>query len=158
MRSSSRSPSEKCRGQRPPNTSVPRERTNHRFFLARSGTQRGKDAATAGYGDTYVDIECKHYALGASPVTRDLAGGLTEAIAASDGRLDLWLLVTTGAVGSAQAETLRQAAEQRTVAVEIFDWQRLSFQSSASCAQSFQTPFWPLSPTATNISIRSDAI
>ncbi len=94
-----------------------------RFFLAKSGAQRGKDVSTAGYGDTYVDIECKRFDRGTSPTARELCGGLAQAIAASDGRLDLWLLVSTGAIGSVEAEDLRRMAEREAVAVEIIDWQ-----------------------------------
>jgi hypothetical protein len=78
--------------------------TGRRFFLAKSGAQAGKDASMAGYGDTYIDIECKRYKPGHSPATRDLNGGLAEAITASAGRLDLWLVVSTGAIGSTEAE------------------------------------------------------
>jgi hypothetical protein len=35
--------------------------TGRRFFLAKSGPQAGKDARSAGYGATYIDIECKKY-------------------------------------------------------------------------------------------------
>jgi hypothetical protein len=38
-----------------------------RFFLAKTGSQAGKDASTAGYGATYIDIECKKYRRGKSP-------------------------------------------------------------------------------------------
>jgi hypothetical protein len=97
--------------------------TGQRFFLAKSGAERGKDEATAGYGQTYFSIECKRYAPGASPTARDLCGGLMEAIASSDGRLDLWLLVSTSGIGSVGAEVLRQLGEKEAVAVEILDWQ-----------------------------------
>lgn len=111
--------------------------TGHRFFLAKSGAQRGKDAATAGYGDTYVDIECKRYDRGTSPMTRELCGGLMEAIAASGGRLDLWLVVSTGAIGSVEAEALRQLAEREAVAVEIIDWQEAQLPELAVLCAAF---------------------
>lgn len=97
--------------------------TGRAFFLAKSGPQAGKDASTAGYGATYIDIECKRYRLDESPSTRDLLGGLQEAVDASLGRLDLWLVVSTGAIGAAQAEALRRGADDKAVAVEILDWQ-----------------------------------
>ena len=97
--------------------------TGHRFFLAKSGAQRGMDATTAGYGETYVAIECKQYERGTSPGVRELLGGFAEAIKASDDQLDLWLLVSTGAIGGVAAERLRQHAETQCVAVEIIDWQ-----------------------------------
>src|SRR5438552_1532061 len=74
--------------------------TGRVFFLARGGTQGGRDAGTVGYGATYIDIECKRYGLDASPTTRDLLGGLQEAIDGSLGRLDLWLVVSTGTIGA----------------------------------------------------------
>jgi hypothetical protein len=97
--------------------------TGQTFFSARSGAQAGKDAGTAGYGSTYIDIECKRYSGNRSPATRDLLGGLTEAIHASRGGLEVWLLVSTGPIGVTQAEALRQVAEAQAVTVEILDWQ-----------------------------------
>ncbi len=109
--------------------------TGRVFFFARSGTQGGRDASTAGYGATYIDIECKRYRLDASPTTRDLLGGLQEAIDASLGRLDIWLVVSTGAIGAEQAATLRRVADDRAVAVEILDWQRAPIpQLAVLCA------------------------
>ena len=40
--------------------------TGRTFFLAKSGAQAGKDASTAGYGATYIDIECERYRRGKS--------------------------------------------------------------------------------------------
>jgi hypothetical protein len=97
--------------------------TGRTFFLARSGAQGGKDASTSGYGATYVDIECKRYRRGESPTKRELVGGLTEAIGASDGSLDLWLVVSTGWIGAAEAQALRHAANDQATAVEVLDWQ-----------------------------------
>ncbi len=97
--------------------------TGRRFFLAKSGTQLGKDASTGGFGETYVDFECKRYRKGRSPDSRDLLGGLNEAIVAGGGFLDLWIVVSTGVISNADAEILRRAADQQAVAVEIFDWQ-----------------------------------
>jgi hypothetical protein len=74
--------------------------TGRSFFLAKSGAQAGKDASTAGYGATYIDIECKRYRRGKSPTARELIGGFDEVIDASAGRLDLWLVVSTGAIGT----------------------------------------------------------
>lgn len=82
--------------------------TGRTFFLSRSGSQAGKDASTAGYGATYIDIECKRYRPETSPTARDLLGGLEEAIQSSLERLDLWLLVSTGAIGSGPAAALRR--------------------------------------------------
>jgi hypothetical protein len=97
--------------------------TGRRCFLAKTGSQAGKDASTAGSGATYIDIECKRYRRGASPTKSDLLGGLVEAINASAYRLDLWLVVSTGAIGSTEAEVLEQTANREAVAVEIIDWQ-----------------------------------
>jgi hypothetical protein len=52
--------------------------TGRSFFLAKSGAQCGKDSSTAGYGATYIDIECKKYRQGKSPRTRELIGFLDE--------------------------------------------------------------------------------
>jgi hypothetical protein len=96
--------------------------TGRRFFLAKSGTaQAGRDASTAGYGPTYSDIECKRYRRGRSPTTRDLVGGFDEAIDAAAGGLALWLVVSTGVIGSVEAGALRRKADREAVAVEIID-------------------------------------
>jgi hypothetical protein len=109
--------------------------TGQRFFLAKTGSQGGKDASTAGYGGTYIDIECKRYGRGKSPTTRDLSGGLIEAIRASGDCLDLWLVVSTGAIGSTEAEALRQTADRESVAVGILDWQEAELpQLALLCA------------------------
>jgi hypothetical protein len=97
--------------------------TGHTFFLAKSGAQAGKDASTARYGATYIDIECRKYRRGKSPRTRGLIGGFDEAIDASAGRLDLWLVVSTGAIGTNEAASLRRIADREAVALEIIDWQ-----------------------------------
>lgn len=113
--------------------------TGRRFFLARGGHQRGKDASTGAFGGTYVDIECKRYSRGESPPLRDLLGGLQEAIDSSDGLLDLWLVVSTGSIGSAAAESLRQVGLRSAVAVEIIDWQDAELpQLAILCAASPQ--------------------
>ncbi|HEX9872260.1 MAG TPA: hypothetical protein VGC99_27425, partial [Candidatus Tectomicrobia bacterium] len=97
--------------------------TGRSFFLAKSGAQGGKDSSTAGYGATYIDIECKKYRRGKSPRTRELIGGFDEAIDSSVGRLDLWLVVSTGAIGNGAAAALKRKAIRETVAAEIIDWQ-----------------------------------
>lgn len=109
--------------------------TSRNFFLAKAGAQAGKDASTAGYGDTYIAIECKRYKRDAPPAARDLLGGLAEAIDAGAECLDLWLVVSTGAVGSREAETLRRHADTQGVAVEIIDWQETGLpQLAVLCA------------------------
>jgi len=116
--------------------------TGRRFFLAKSGAQAGKDASTAGYGATYVDIECKRYRRGASPTTRDLIGGFDEAIDAGAGRLDLRLVVSTGAIGSVEAEALRRKANREAVGVDIIDWQEAGLPQLAVLCAAFseETP------------------
>jgi hypothetical protein len=109
--------------------------TGRRLFLAKSGAQAGKDASTAGYGATYTDIECKRYWRGKSPTARELIGGFDEAIDASAGRLDLWLVVSTGAIGSREAEAQQREADREAVAVEIIDWQEAGLpQLAVLCA------------------------
>ena len=60
---------------------------------------------------------------GKSPTARKLIGGFDEAIDASAGRLDLWLVVSTGAIGTTEAASLRRIADREAVALEIIDWQ-----------------------------------
>lgn len=97
--------------------------TGRRLFLARSGSQRGRDASTARFGETYIDIECKRYALGHSPPARELTGGLMAAINASSGLLDLWIVASTTAIASTTADELLACAATSAVAIEILDWQ-----------------------------------
>lgn len=109
--------------------------TGRSFFLAKSGAQAGKAASKAGYGATYVDIECKRYRRGKSPTARELIGGFDEAIDARARRLDLWLVVSTGAIGSREAEALQRKADREAVAVEIIDWQAAGLpQLAVLCA------------------------
>lgn len=109
--------------------------TGRRFLLAKSGDQAGKDASTAGYGATYIDIECKRYRRGESPGERDLIGGFEQAIDASADGLDPWLVVSTGIIGSTEAGALRRKANKEAVAVEIIDWQQAGLpQLAVLCA------------------------
>src|SRR5882762_6791996 len=82
--------------------------TGRHFFLAKAGSQLGKDSTTAGLSGTHIDIECKRYRRGASPPARELLGELGEAITASRERLDLWLLVSTGPIGATEGQKLRE--------------------------------------------------
>ncbi|HXH12904.1 MAG TPA: hypothetical protein VNP04_24425, partial [Alphaproteobacteria bacterium] len=109
--------------------------TGRTYFLAKSGSQAGKDATTAGFDETYIAIEGKRYRRGASPTARELLGGFAEAIAASGGSLDLWVVVSTGAVGGKETEALRGEADREAVAVEIIDWQEAGLpQLGVLCA------------------------
>lgn len=92
-------------------------------FLSKSGYQGGVDASSAGFRTTWAALECKHYAPGKCPRAVELIGGLDLAISNSREQLDLWLLVTTGAVGANEAKELRLAGERAGSAVEIIDWQ-----------------------------------
>jgi len=92
-------------------------------FLSRAGYQQGVDASSAGYGTTWAALECKHYEFGTCPTAQELVGGLGLAINGSDEQLDLWLLVTTGAVGANHANQLRQLGDRTGTAVAIIDWQ-----------------------------------
>jgi hypothetical protein len=117
--------------------------TGHRFFLAKAGFQAGKDASTAAHGATYVDIECKRHQRGSAPSVRELQGGLAAAIDASDRQLDLWLLVSTGAIGALEAEALNRMATREAVAVVIVDWQeselpQLGLLCAAFCSETLK--------------------
>jgi hypothetical protein len=111
--------------------------TDRRFFLAKSGAQAGKDASTAGYGATYIDIECKRYRRGASPRERELLGGFDQAIDAGAGRLDPWLVVSTGVIGNVEAEALRRKTDREAIAVEIIDWQEAGLPQLAILCAAF---------------------
>ncbi len=111
--------------------------TGRRFFLAKNGPQAGKDTSTAGFGETYIAIECKRYRRGASPTARELLGGFDEAIAASGDGLDLWVVVSTGAISSQVAEQLKQKADREAVAVDIIDWQEAGLPQLAILCAAF---------------------
>lgn len=92
-------------------------------FLAKSGWQAGVDATSAGLGRAWVGLECKHYEAGTCPPTRDLTGGLNNALSAAHDDLDAWLLVTTGAIDSNSATELARLAERNYIDVVVVDWQ-----------------------------------
>lgn len=109
--------------------------SGYSFLRAKAGSQEGKDLSTASLGPNCVDIECKRYQRGDSPSKRELLGELQEAIAASGGMLDIWLVASTGSIGSAEAAVISKAGDTFGVKVEVIDWQEAGLpQIAVLCA------------------------
>lgn len=93
-------------------------------FLSKSGWQGGVDASSAGVGNSWVGLECKHYEAGSCPSARELVGGLEAAISKSREQLDAWLLATTGAVAEQAVNELTLSGNRAATAVVVIDWQQ----------------------------------
>jgi hypothetical protein len=94
--------------------------TGRQYYLARSGSQEGRDLSTAGASGTWVAVEVKQY-QSTPPAKTQLLGYLMNAhVDARD--LDLWVLATTTEIPEQTAAALAKAATDLGVAVQILDW------------------------------------
>lgn len=100
-------------------------------FLSKSGWQGGVDASSAGVGRTWAGLECKHYEVGSSPRTVDVTGGLDVAITGARNQLDVWILVTTGAVTPNTIIQLGETGCRAATEVVVIDWQQAGLPNLA---------------------------
>jgi|GEM_PF-5955322 len=68
--------------------------TGKEYYLAKSGSQMGRDGSTAGSNDIYDSFEAKRYNYSTSLKERDILGGLIDHLICHK-YLDTWALVTT---------------------------------------------------------------
>ena len=92
--------------------------TGRRFFLARSGDQGGRDASTAGYGDTLIAVEMKMYSDNTSLKQDELIGKMFTAKRTCP-QLDSWVLVATRDIPDQLANALAEGARTCGMAVEF---------------------------------------
>lgn len=121
--------------------------TGHRFRLARSGSQAGRDLS-ARYANV-VAVECKRYGSDTALNERELQGELVQAVM-SMSDLDLWVLVTSREVPSQLHLALHSQAECRNVkflSISLGDGEPSSLE--ALCAQSLETVVSYVAPEAT---------
>jgi hypothetical protein len=88
--------------------------TGQRFFLARSGTQHGRDMRSGMLGGSVVAVECKHYS-GATSFDHNALLGEIDQAERDIPDLDLWVLATTRSVPDQLATALQKAARSRGV-------------------------------------------
>jgi hypothetical protein len=93
--------------------------TGSRFFLAKAGSQEGRDMSTGGFGGTWIAVESKRFRSSTSFKRRELLGELVEAARSS--ALDLWVLASTARVPDQIVSALREEGAARGIAVETLD-------------------------------------
>jgi len=93
--------------------------TGLRLFLAKAGSQDGRDMSTGGFGDTWIAVESKRFQNSTSFNRRELLGELVEAARSSV--LDLWVLASTTRVPDQTISALREEGAARGIAIETLD-------------------------------------
>lgn len=83
--------------------------TGRRFYLAKSGSQEGRDMSSRDYGSNVLAVECKRYKTNTKLDNRELSGELSH-VRRSIPDLDIWLLVTTRDVDCKLIDDLTQEA------------------------------------------------
>ncbi|MGE5506720.1 MAG: hypothetical protein ACM31L_20020, partial [Actinomycetota bacterium] len=90
--------------------------TRRLFRLARGGEQHGHDMMSGS-----ILVECKRYAEGKKPETRELMGELAQALVRFP-TLDLFVVVATTEIGSNTLADIRALADQHAVELLVVDW------------------------------------
>lgn len=109
--------------------------TNRHFYLARSGSQGGRDMSTGGESTNWIAVECKRYQEDTSLNDRELLGELEEAYLTISG-LDVWVLVASRSVPEQLRTILNQSAQEKGMEVVIIETKDNSPSSLAVlCAQ-----------------------
>jgi hypothetical protein len=93
------------------------------FRLSKSGSQFGRDAASNPSSVFAIGFESKLY--GGNLRLEDLAGKATLASIFQGGKVDVWALGTTAAVGEQTVAELIPALEERGVSLLVLDWTSL---------------------------------
>jgi hypothetical protein len=92
--------------------------TGRRFYLAKSGSQEGRDISSRDYGSNVLAVECKRYKTNTKLDNRELSGELSQ-VRRSIPDLDIWLLVTTRDVDSKLIDDLTQEAGNLGIHFEV---------------------------------------
>jgi hypothetical protein len=90
------------------------------FRLARSGSQFGRDGASAPSDAFAIGFEAKHYKNDIG--TDDLAGKSVSAGVCMGGKVDLWAVATTAEIGEQTVSALAPALEERGITWLSLDW------------------------------------
>lgn len=91
--------------------------TRVNFRIAQSGSQHGKDGQST---DSGVKFEAKLYDKEVSK--NDVLNKVAEIGVYDDGRTDLWILGSTGAVPTQVADIIDKLGQRLTIATLILDW------------------------------------
>ena len=90
------------------------ELTGSHFYLAKSGSQQGRDMSSRSANSNVLAVECKRYGEKSELDERELLGELIQASRAIPD-LDLWVLVTSREVSSQLHESLNSLAAEKGV-------------------------------------------
>jgi len=88
--------------------------TGQRFFLARSGSQAGRDMSSHSYNGNIIAVECKRYDKSTELDERELLGEFVQ-VSRDIIDLELWVLVASKAIPSQLEDSLRREATARGV-------------------------------------------
>jgi len=92
--------------------------TGRRFYLAKSGSQEGRDMSSRHYDSNVIAVECKRYLNTTNLDERELLGELVQA-KHSIPDLDIWVLVATREVDSKLIDNLTNQALNIGIHFEI---------------------------------------
>jgi hypothetical protein len=113
--------------------------TGHHFYLAKSGSQEGRDLSSRTANANVIAVECKRYKPQTALGERDLSGEIVQ-VTRSIPDLDIWVLVTSRDVDSILNENLLQEIKRRNIEfVVIADDDSNPSTLEALCANSSQT-------------------
>jgi len=90
-------------------------------YVAKTGSQFGGDAGTAGLRRRDIRVESKRYKQSTHLSPRMLAGEIVEASHA-DPHLEVWVLVATKAVSETERRLARDEADKRGFPMVVIDW------------------------------------
>ncbi|OYD87845.1 hypothetical protein CDG77_27170 [Nostoc sp. 'Peltigera membranacea cyanobiont' 213] len=91
--------------------------TERRFYLAKSGSQEGRDMSSRHYGSNVIAVECKRY-QNTKLDERELSGELSQA-SRSIPDLDIWVLIATREVDSKLIDNLTNEAINLGIHFEV---------------------------------------
>lgn len=94
--------------------------TGRRFFLARAGSQQGRDLSTGGFGGTWIAVEAKRYGEQREFDERELLGELGQ-LCAGEPHPDLWVLAASSPIPEQLIATLRTTGHRSGIEVEYLD-------------------------------------
>ncbi len=98
--------------------------TGRRFYLAKSGSQEGRDMSSRHYNSNVIAVECKLYQDTTGLKKRELLGELSE-VRRSIPDLDIWVLVTTSKIGDQLINNLTQESRDSGIEFEVIEGEEL---------------------------------
>lgn len=94
--------------------------TGKHFYIARSGSQHGRDAGSDTIGGFIIAVEAKHYNRRTRLDETELLGKLVEADSSAP-YIDIWVLATTAEANEQLVRKLEAEGERRGIHVVIID-------------------------------------